>query len=468
MAISQFINFEVWPTTGSDSNGGGFKVGASGTDYSKQTTPQYALTGIASVGSGNVVLSATAAADMVGNTAQVVSGTNFTTGFYEITSVSIGVSITFSTNVAGGSICTGVGASGVINIGGALTTVTQGIIAANPGNIIWVKTTGTYTVTASLTLSTDNSIGTVNSASPVTIIGYTTTHLDNGRFTWTTATNSINLIVGNSNANGWIFANINFTTTASTKLSVLFAGVSTQLYLFSFLNCVIDGFTVGLNAGYQGGVTFNTQYLYLSSVEIKNCSSHGMSCSGARLFGCYIHDNGGDGVRWDEVGSGSNSTIGVTIIDTVIDNNTNNGINFTSAPNPTSNNYTFLELYNSAVTRNGNGIRLDTDTSSAGNAISIMVRNTIIYNNTGSGFRFGKTPTGILEFSNNGWGANGSGNATYFNGVTPLVNIVGPGDVTLTTSPFTSIGSDFTLNSTSGGGADLKNVGYRSTVIPGA
>jgi len=33
-------------STGSDANGGGFKAGASGTDYSQQDAAQYALTGL--------------------------------------------------------------------------------------------------------------------------------------------------------------------------------------------------------------------------------------------------------------------------------------------------------------------------------------------------------------------------------------------------------------------------------------
>ena len=84
--------WEVRPTVGSDSNGGGFVPGASGTDWSQQNSPQYALTGIASSGSGNTVLSALAAADMVGNIAQCTGGTNFNTGLFEVTSVSVGVS----------------------------------------------------------------------------------------------------------------------------------------------------------------------------------------------------------------------------------------------------------------------------------------------------------------------------------------------------------------------------------------
>ena len=180
MALSAATVWEVRPTVGSDNNGGGFVTGASGTDYSQQTSPQYALTGIASAGAGATVLYASAAANMVGNIAQVISGTNFTTGFFQITSVSVGVSITLDR-----SVCTGVGASGVINIGGAMATIAAINSIYIGGNIIYVKASGNLTVAAALILVTSN----------LTFIGYTTTRTDNGQVTWTTSTNSIQLII---------------------------------------------------------------------------------------------------------------------------------------------------------------------------------------------------------------------------------------------------------------------------------
>ena len=87
-AVSANTVWDIRPATGSDSaNSCGFVTGASGTDYSQQTSPQYTLTGVISSGSGNVVLTASASADMVGNILLVVSGTNFNTGRFQITSV---------------------------------------------------------------------------------------------------------------------------------------------------------------------------------------------------------------------------------------------------------------------------------------------------------------------------------------------------------------------------------------------
>jgi len=173
MALSSSIVWEI-RSAGNDNNGGGFKAGASGTDWTLQNSPQYALTSIATSGAGATFLTASAASDMVGNVAHVVSGTNFTAGFYEITSVVAGVSVTCDANV-----CTGVGSAGVINIGGALATpgkigtnsANQGAVA---GNTIWIKADGTYSRTTNTdTMSTSGTL-----ILPIVMSGYKTTRGD--------------------------------------------------------------------------------------------------------------------------------------------------------------------------------------------------------------------------------------------------------------------------------------------------
>ncbi|MEK6860373.1 MAG: hypothetical protein AABY07_00240, partial [Nanoarchaeota archaeon] len=95
MALNDAICWEV-RTTGDDANSGGFKTGASGTDRSQQdaahvtfngTTVTATTTGISSTMTlaGYTVISGD-----VGNIIQISGGTNFTSGFYEITSVDTG------------------------------------------------------------------------------------------------------------------------------------------------------------------------------------------------------------------------------------------------------------------------------------------------------------------------------------------------------------------------------------------
>lgn len=157
MAIAATSVWEIRATaTANNVNGGFFVPGSSGVDYSQQNAAQYALTGVTSAGAGNVILTASAAADMVGNGIHTVSGTNFTNSdWFQIVSVVVGVSITCSTNKAGTSISTGVGASGVMNVGGAISlnsTLDEEMFRAGvPGNRWWIKA-GTYTLGESVSM----------------------------------------------------------------------------------------------------------------------------------------------------------------------------------------------------------------------------------------------------------------------------------------------------------------------------
>lgn len=169
MAVSANTVWEV-RASGAFNNGGGFVTGASGTDFSQQDSAQYALTGLISSGASAVIPTASAAADMVGNLAHVISGTNATAGFYEILSVNVGVDITVDRNW-----CTGVVASGVVNIGGATNlnsaSITQMTSAAVAGNTVWIKS-GAYTAGNQLTFSSGTA------ALPMRFLGYTSARGD--------------------------------------------------------------------------------------------------------------------------------------------------------------------------------------------------------------------------------------------------------------------------------------------------
>lgn len=159
--------------TAGNINGGGFKPGATGTDFSQQNAAQYALSSLTSAGAGAIVLTATAAADMVGNVAHITSGTNFTTGWYEVISVSVGVSFTTDRNCT-----TGVGAAGVANIGGAMSmasTLDQDFLAiVTGGNTVWVKS-GSYTLGEAVAVAS----GLASQGATISFKGYTTARGDN-------------------------------------------------------------------------------------------------------------------------------------------------------------------------------------------------------------------------------------------------------------------------------------------------
>src|SRR5687767_10192193 len=93
MALSNATVIEV-RSTGATTNGGGFVTGASGVDYSQQDAAQYALSDGVTDGSA-VILTASAATDMIGNLVYVAGGSGtITPAWYQITAASAGVSIT--------------------------------------------------------------------------------------------------------------------------------------------------------------------------------------------------------------------------------------------------------------------------------------------------------------------------------------------------------------------------------------
>ncbi len=182
MALSGNTVWEVRNTAdfanASDTNGGGFVTGASGTDYSFASIPtgggaKYALTNGQYV-SGSAILTASASADMIGNIAYIAGGTgSMTGGWYQITGQTTGTSLTLdrSTGLVAGTGIT-------INIGGALATPGQlAVLITVSGMLAWIK----YSATAfTLTTSTAGPGGQVAfvTGSVITIEGYDQTRGD--------------------------------------------------------------------------------------------------------------------------------------------------------------------------------------------------------------------------------------------------------------------------------------------------
>ncbi len=149
MALSATQVWEV-RTTGSDANGGAFKVGASGTDYSQQDAPQVSYTDLATQATSSQVGSAANpfVAAHVGNVLNIPtsSPSGINAGRYEIISVSNGVATLDRS--AGAASATG----GTGNLGGALAS--PGLAASQivSGNTVWIKS-GTYVVSATANIS---------------------------------------------------------------------------------------------------------------------------------------------------------------------------------------------------------------------------------------------------------------------------------------------------------------------------
>lgn len=273
MAIASAMVWEVRSTaTASNVNGGGFKTGASGVDYSQQDAAQYNLTGGASAGAGAVILHASAAADMVGNVGHLISGTNSTAGWYEITAVSVGVSITVDRNCT-----TGVGASIVFNVGGALATLDTWSSTANTltaGNKIYLK--GSLTaIGGSISLNA----GTTG-AGPIILEGYATARgdLPLGATRPMIACGANTLTLGAYN----VMRNVQLT---GTNTSVIITQSPSRMEYCKVTNSSTTTTRVAINAA------SNSSAIITGCEAISYRGSAISMGSNTTIIGCYIHDS---------------------------------------------------------------------------------------------------------------------------------------------------------------------------------
>ncbi len=421
MALAATTEWDV-RTTGSDSNGGGFDTASAGTDGS-QGAVIFAYTDLVISGATSHLASVARAfvSTDVGNVINITGGTGFTTGRYQVLSVSSGIAT--MDRPVGTLASTG----GTGNLGGSLLTINAGLSTVPvAGNKVHIKA-GTYTLTTVVT--------TVNAQ--ISVVGYQTTHNDGGtKPLITTATNSTVLIHANSSSS-ITFTNLSFTNTASVRAIGIDQVNQGQFVIV--VNCTFSGFTNAINA-----TTASTAgWVHVINSKVSSCTGDGITAFGnVWVIGCLIQSNTGNGV------SISNTSAGFSLIVEfcAIDSNGAAGV-FVSASNNCA-----LKIINCAITNNtGNGV------TPAKSLFSCI--NSYFWANGGWGLdTFAGTNTGNLYSVNNAFGGpNVSGNRNNWAGA----NLVGPiiGDITLTSAPYTST-SNFALNSTAGGGALLKQAGF--------
>lgn len=343
MALASALVVEV-NSGGSDSNGGGFVTGSSGTDWSQQTSVKYALTSVTTSAANAILLNSSASADMVGNLAQITSGTNFLTGFYQILSVSAGVSITLDRTCTSAA-----GSGGVVNIGGALATPGKACsMTLVAGNIIFIKNTGTnYSITSAST-NVSNGCMAINIAgvNAMYIQGYLTNRvLGNSDSPPSIQLNvaSATLFSGGTNAfiQNLVFDGNSQTSSRLTTLSAYFirclienfntnnggsaifiyclaTGNSANIFTFGSIYCEATGntatpFNVTQNGGFtQDCLAYNntggtTDGFNLSGIPVRaiNCTSYGNGREGffaaasvsTLLMNCYAEANADFGIR---------------------------------------------------------------------------------------------------------------------------------------------------------------------------
>lgn len=453
-AISANTAWEV-RSVSSDTNGGGFVALATGTDMSQfnnknaagctscqSTTINISTTDAVAAGT-TTITSATGnfSAALVGNIVEFSGGTGSiaavwkqVTGFTGATTITIDSSIAASTGMT-------------MNIGGALATIGKALAVMTAQNIIFVKATATYTITANLTLA--NQFVPTNTAPANQLIGYTTTRADAGRATIQLSTNSNLTALDATNGQGWWISNFVVDCNSLTGSSGMIINTWSVVRNVKVMNCLGAGAVRLANGSARlidSEITANTPSSSAGAVN-----SAGAATSIER---CYVHDNVGTGIV--VLGSGA------TVLYNVIASNSGaagNGILATgNGPHTILNN----TIYNNAL----DGIGM---TSSTALGLASTVRNNLLISNGRYGFNgytgnpgYGKFPQwdGNAYFGNTTNprnNADDTGTTNPINAANPYTNTL---DVTLTATPFTNAGThNFTLNSTAGGGAAAKGTG---------
>jgi Right handed beta helix region len=459
-AISASTVWEV-RSVSSDTNGGGFVAGATGTDLSQfnnknaagctscQSTTVNISTTDAVANGTTTITSATGnfSAALVGNIIEFSGGTGSIAAVWkQVTAFTNGTTITIDSSIAASTGMT-------MNIGGALATIGKALGLMVGSNIIFVKATATYTITASLVLAGGTNLTPTNATTPNQVIGYTSTRTDGGRATIQYSTNTGITGFDGTNAGGWYISNFvidcnNLGTSVGPR-----PNVNSVLRNLLVKNCTSQAVNManGVARLIDSEITLNTVAAGTGAVN------QGTSSIVER---CYVHDN--------TLGAGSAgiylSGAGAAALFNVVANNsgaTGHGILVNAAGLNT--------VVNNTVYNNGqDGIQLSNNTALGGNS---TVRNNLLISNGRYGLN-GYISAGWGKFPQ--WDGNAYfGNATARNdaddtGTTNPINAANPYsntlDVTLSGSPFTNTAThDFTLNNTAGAGAAAKG-----TATPGA
>lgn len=404
MAISANTVWEV-RTTGSDSNGGGFVTGAAGTDYSQQDGSQYAFADLASSNGTNGTPSVTsashsfAAAD-VGNIIRITAGSNWTTGFFQIVSVSAGAAVLDKACGSSASLT-----SGTYVVGGAFISPGQaGAAATITGNLVYVKS-GTYTITSA---STNVSGGCISATSGTTFTGYNSTRTR---------------------------ASTDTRPTLVLNAALSSATIATGTCLYS--NIIFDGASQTTSRGINTSVSYRCKFQ-----NFTNAGMNGGACVYAEFTGCTTQNACFATAAWSVAYSNSVVSFTGTCINCIGFSNT--AVVFSMNASTAVN---CIAYGNTGAT---------TDGFQHGGTSAAFYINCIAENNGRYGFNPSNAADCILincaHFNNGTAGVNSAQTMQEIN------------TLALSASPFVAAATqDFRLNSTASAGASCRAAGYPST-----
>lgn len=428
MALDAAITWEV-RSGGHADNGGGFKTGSSGTDRSQSDSAFVTFNGASptattSGASATITITGyTVVSGDVGNVVKITGGTNFTTGYYEITSVNTGANTwTFDRTCTSGN---GSGMTG--RMGGGTSLIGNIVNTWVAGNTIYM--TGSFTQSSSLTISTN-----ATQSGPIRIIGYTSTRTDGGQATMTSGANSITLF--GLQGIGYSVQNIKLVKAGGNTNVEGFLIQNARNHL---INCRAESCTT--NFAFQGAINA------IKCVSVNGTNGFDISASGSTVLSfCEAYNASSVTFKVDPPAAGS-----VTF------------------------NYCI------AVDSAGYGFHIrDNGCATILNCTAYSCGNSGFYVESWNGTAFTHTFINCISSENTGYGFIGISSAvaprvltyncaTYSNSSGATSNTTNSGLITLSADPFVTktpgAGTgDYDLNNTSGGGALLRQLGYPSTM----
>lgn len=285
MAIPATCVWEIRPTNGTANAGGGFdpSVASPGTDFSQQNGVQQAYTDLVIDAVTNTDITSVARAFSsvdVGNNIAITSGTGFTTGIYNIRSVTT-VIARLDRAVGTTSSTGGNGSLGGARLGfsGGTTTLQASLVA---GNTVHVKNEA-WNEAVSITVAGA-------SGTPITVQGYNTARSDINPYGSNT-NNPVNNRAGaagdawTQNASGYTIKNISVTGAGDAGISLGSSGTTNK-----FIN--VRSYSNTGEAIESGNAVVNWFY----NCELASSAQGYNNQGGFSGHGNYIHDNTGLGI----------------------------------------------------------------------------------------------------------------------------------------------------------------------------
>jgi len=396
-------------------------------DYSQQAAAAFTFTDLTYV-SGTTFTSATVsfAKQHVGNVIRIDSGTNFTAGYYVITSVAAGVATLNAT------ACSGASSNGAGCIGGCFANPGQAtaksMIAGNKlfikGSTTYTATSGSYTAGGACIL---NVPGAGDGVFPTYVCGYQTVRGDTPTVAQLPKIYCASATVGSGNAvlkctsGKMILRHIWGASDASAPSVYIFTGNTANGMNCMAIHCKAD------SCNYDGISAFGL----IDDCYLVDTGNGGGAYSVGACFhvrGCFIKQRSG--------GQAFNLVTNGTVENTIVSGGTN-AFQMTS--------------------------------------YGLTIRNNIFYNQSSHVVTGGTDGYGNFSFVNNivstcgGYIWNGGGKSVYFSrnayhsvtsGVAPAgTGIFGTANISLSGIPFTNAASDdFSLDNTSGEGAACRGI----------